>query len=142
MENNNLTLIEKNKLLGEKFLEQNARQPGVVTTSSGLQYKIIKEGNGETPKLKDVVVVHYAGRLIDGVEFDNSYKRGRPAIFPVNRVIAGWTEALQKMKVGSIWQIYIPPELAYGKQGAGTKIGPNCTLIFDVELIAIQHPEI
>lgn len=142
MNKNNLSLSERNKLSGAEFLKRNAQQEGIVTTSSGLQYKIMKEGTGGTPTLKDTVIVHYSGRLIDGTEFDNSYKRGRPAVFPVNKVIAGWTEALQKMKVGSIWQLYIPPELAYGNQGVGSIIGPNSTLIFDVELLAVRHLEL
>lgn len=142
MEKDNHSLSEKNKLLGTEFLKRNAQQEGVVTTGSGLQYKVIKEGTGEMPTLKDIVIVHYSGKLIDGTEFDSSYKRGRPAVFPVNKVISGWTEALLKMKVGSLWQLYIPPELAYGSQGAASIIGPNSTLIFDVELLAIRHPEL
>jgi len=142
MNRNNLTIAEKNKLLGAEFLKQNACQKGVITTSSGLQYKIIKEGNGEIPTLKDKVIVHYVGKLIDGTEFDSSYKRGKPAVFPVNKVIAGWTEALTKMRVGSLWQLFIPPELAYGQVGAPPLIGPNATLIFDVELLGIQYSKI
>lgn len=126
------------KEAGEKFLAENKTKEGVVTLPSGLQYKILQEGNGEKPKASDSVKCHYEGRLINGQIFDSSIRRGEPAVFPVSGVIAGWVEALQLMTVGSKWQLYIPSELAYGKHGAGQSIGPNETLIFDVELLAIM----
>src|ERR1051326_4405138 len=132
---------EKNKAEGEKFLEENKKKDGVKTTASGLQYKVIKEGSGPSPKETDTVVTNYRGTLIDGTEFDSSYKRNEPATFPVNRVIKGWTEALQMMKPGSKYQLFIPPSLGYGERGAGQLIGPNATLIFDVELLSIKPPE-
>ncbi len=128
---------EKNRTDGAAFLAANKAKPGVVTLPSGLQYKIITEGTGPKPKLEDSVQCNYRGMLIDGKEFDSSYKRGQPTTFPVNRVIPGWTEALQLMPVGSKWQLYIPSNLGYGAQGAGGDIGPNSTLIFDIELLAI-----
>ena len=127
----------KNAAAGQKFLDENNKKDGVKTTASGLQYKVLKEGNGPTPKETDTVVTNYQGTLIDGTVFDSSYKRGEPATFPVNKVIKGWTEALQLMKVGSKYQLYIPSALAYGERGAGQEIGPNSTLVFDVELISI-----
>jgi FKBP-type peptidyl-prolyl cis-trans isomerase FklB len=129
---------EKNKADGEKFLTENKKKEGVKTTASGLQYKVIKEGNGPQPKEADTVVANYRGTLIDGTEFDSSYKRGQPATFPLNRVIKGWTEGLQLMKVDSKYQFFIPANLAYGSQQMGPDIGPNSTLIFDVELVGIQ----
>jgi FKBP-type peptidyl-prolyl cis-trans isomerase FklB len=129
---------EKNKKEGEAFLAENKKKEGVKTLASGLQYKIIKEGNGKSPKATDKVSTHYQGTLIDGTEFDSSYKRGEPATFPVNGVIPGWTEALQLMKVGSKWQLFVPSKLAYGERGAGPKIGPNAALIFTVELLSIK----
>lgn len=123
---------------GEKFLQQNKTKKGVVTLPDGLQYKVIVEGKGEKPKATDQVTVHYAGTLIDGKEFDSSYKRGEPATFPVNGVIAGWTEALQLMPVGSTWELFIPANLAYGEQGAPGAIGPNETLVFKVQLISVK----
>lgn len=129
---------EKNKKEGEAFLAENAKKPGVKTTSSGLQYKIITEGKGEIPKASDTVTTQYRGRLIDGTEFDSSYKRGQPAQFPVTGVIKGWTEALEMMPVGSKWELYIPSDLAYGERGAGQNIGPNATLIFEIELLGIK----
>ena len=120
------------------YLEENKKQTGVVTLPDGLQYRIIKAGNGPKPKSSDVVTVHYAGRLIDGTEFDSSYKRNEPAQFPVNGVIQGWVEALQLMPVGSTWELVIPASLAYGDQGAPPVIGPNQTLIFKVELLDIK----
>lgn len=123
---------------GEAFLEANKKKPGVVTTANGLQYKVITEGKGAKPTLNDVVTVHYAGTLVDGKEFDSSYKRGEPATFPVSGVIAGWTEALQLMPAGSTWELYIPAKLAYGDQGAPPVIGPNETLIFKVQLISVK----
>ncbi len=129
---------EKNKKEGEAFLEENKKKEGVKTLPSGLQYKVIAEGKGKTPTATDTVTVNYRGTLIDGTEFDSSYKRGQPATFPVNGVIAGWTEALQLMKEGAKWQLFIPSALAYGERGAGGVIGPNATLIFDVELISVK----
>ena len=128
----------KNAAAGEKFLAENKGKEGVKTTASGLQYKVIKEGTGPTPKETDTVETHYRGTLLDGTEFDSSYARNEPATFPVNRVIKGWTEALQMMKVGSKYQLFIPPNLAYGERGAGQEIGPNSTLVFDVELLGIK----
>lgn len=125
------------KKAGETFLAENKKKEGVVALGSGLQYKILKEGNGPKPKASDTVKCHYEGRLINGQIFDSSIRRGEPAEFPVNGVIAGWVEALQLMPVGSKWQLYIPSELAYGAHGAGQSIGPNETLIFDVELLSI-----
>ncbi|MEG0794989.1 MAG: FKBP-type peptidyl-prolyl cis-trans isomerase [Odoribacter sp.] len=122
---------------GKKFLEENKKQAGVIELASGLQYKVLKEGDGKKPKASETVKCHYEGRLINGTVFDSSIKRNEPAEFPVSGVIAGWVEALQLMKVGSKWQLYIPSELAYGAHGAGQAIGPNETLIFDVELLAI-----
>jgi len=132
------SLAEKNKKAEEQFLEANKKKEGVITLPDGLQYKVMKEGAGKTPKATDTVTVHYRGTLTDGTEFDSSLKRGEPASFQVNQVIAGWTEALQKMKVGSKWQLFIPANLAYGDRGAGNSIGPNAALIFDVELISIK----
>ncbi len=120
------------------FFMQNAKQPGVKTLPDGMQYKVLVEGTGLKPTANDVVVVNYAGRLLDGKEFDSSYVRGQPATFPVNAVIPGWTEALQLMPVGSTWELYIPANLAYGEQGAPPVIGPNETLIFKVELLSIK----
>jgi len=129
---------EKNKIDGEAFLAENKKKEGVKTLPSGLQYSIIKEGAGKMPKATDTVTVNYKGTLIDGTEFDSSYRRGQPVSFPVNGVIAGWTEALQLMKEGSKWQLFIPSSLAYGEKGAGNTIGPNAVLIFEVELISIK----
>ncbi len=127
----------KNKEDGAKWLAENKEKEGVVTTESGLQYKVITMGDGSKPSKNDKVRVHYRGRLIDGTQFDSSYDRGEPAEFPVGGVIAGWTEALQLMPVGSKWEVYIPSELGYGERGAGQDIGPNATLIFEVELLDI-----
>lgn len=129
-------LGEKNKKEGEAFLAENKKKEGVVTLPSGLQYKVIKEGAGETPKATDTVTTNYRGTLIDGTEFDSSSRRGQPATFKVNGVIPGWTEALQLMKAGSKWQLFIPSNLAYGERGP-REIGPNATLIFEVELLSI-----
>lgn len=129
---------EKNKVDGEAFLAENKKKEGVKTLPSGLQYSVIKEGAGKMPKATDTVTVNYKGTLIDGTEFDSSYRRGQPVSFPVNGVIAGWTEALQLMKEGSKWQLFIPSSLAYGEKGAGNTIGPNAVLIFEVELISIK----
>jgi len=132
---------EKNLADGEKFLAENKAKEGVKTTASGLQYKVLKEGTGTSPKPTDTVVTNYKGTLLDGTEFDSSYKRNEPATFPVNRVIPGWTEALQLMKPGSKYQLFIPSKLAYGERGAGRDIGPNSALIFEVELLSIKAPE-
>jgi FKBP-type peptidyl-prolyl cis-trans isomerase FklB len=129
---------EKNKVEGEAFLAENKTKAGVVALPSGLQYKVLKEGSGKSPKVTDTVVTHYRGRLISGKVFDASYDRGEPISFPVNGVIAGWTEALQLMKEGAKWELYIPSNLAYGPRGAGPDIGPNATLIFEVELISVK----
>ena len=128
----------KNLEDGEKFLTENKKQKGVVTLPSGLQYKIVKEGSGESPKATDTVTTNYRGKLIDGTEFDSSYTRGEPARFAVNAVIPGWTEALQLMKPGAQWVLYIPPKLAYGENGVGNLIGPNATLVFDVDLLSVD----
>jgi FKBP-type peptidyl-prolyl cis-trans isomerase FklB len=128
---------EANVAIGEKFLEDNKGKEGVVTTESGLQYKIITAGTGAVPTKEQQVKVHYRGTTIDGKEFDSSYKSGKPATFLPTRVIKGWTEALQLMPVGSKWELYIPSALAYGPRGAGANIGPNSTLIFEVELLEI-----
>lgn len=128
---------EKNTKGGETFLAENKKKKGVITTASGLQYSVIKEGNGPKPTPTDVVKVHYAGTLIDGKEFDSSIKRGQPVEFPVNGVIPGWTEALQLMKTGSKYKLVIPPALGYGDRGAGPDIGPNAVLVFEVELLDI-----
>jgi FKBP-type peptidyl-prolyl cis-trans isomerase FklB len=125
---------------GKAYLAKNATAEGVKTTASGLQYKELTAGTGKKPGAEDTVKVHYRGTLIDGTEFDSSYARGEPVSFPVNAVIPGWTEALQLMPVGSKWQLAIPSELAYGPGGAGDRIGPNATLLFDVELLAIEAP--
>ena len=129
---------DKNLADGKKFLESNAKKEGVTTLPSGLQYKVVAKGTGASPKKTDSVTVHYKGTLLDGTEFDSSYKRGQPATFRVDGVIAGWTEALQLMKPGAKWQLFIPANLAYGERGAGSRIGPNSTLIFEVELIKVN----
>ncbi len=131
---------ETNKKAGEEFLAANKSKPGVTALPSGLQYKVIKQGEGAKPKATDVVLTQYKGTLIDGTEFDSSYSRGEPAKFAANRVIKGWTEALQLMAVGSKWQLFVPAELAYGPTGQGRKIGPNSALIFEIELVGIQEP--
>jgi FKBP-type peptidyl-prolyl cis-trans isomerase FklB len=130
---------EANKKEGEAFLAANKGKEAVVTLPSGLEYKILKEGTGPKPTASDSVVCNYRGTLINGTEFDSSYKRGQPATFPVNGVIKGWTEALQLMPVGSKWQLFVPSSLAYAERGAGGEIGPNATLIFEVELLSIQE---
>ena len=127
----------KNLAEGKAFLEENKKKEGVKTLPSGLQYKVLKEGTGKTPKATDEVTVNYKGTFINGTEFDSSYKRGKPATFQLDKVIRGWTEALQVMKEGSKWQLFIPPELAYGDRGGGP-IPPNTTLIFEVELISVK----
>ena len=128
---------EKNLADGQAFLAENEKKPGVKKTASGLQYLVVTEGKGEMPKATDTVRTHYRGTLIDGTEFDSSYSRNEPTEFPVNGVIPGWTEALQLMKVGDKWKLFIPAELAYGERGAGGDIGPNSTLVFDIELLEI-----
>ncbi|MBC5773225.1 FKBP-type peptidyl-prolyl cis-trans isomerase [Pontibacter sp. KCTC 32443] len=128
----------ENQKAGEAFLAENKNKAGVKTLPSGLQYEVLNEGSGKSPSASDKVTTHYHGTLIDGTTFDSSYERGQPATFPVNGVIAGWTEALQLMKEGAKWRLYIPSNLAYGSQGAGDVIGPNATLIFDVELISVH----
>jgi len=129
-----------NKAKEEAFLKENASKPGIKVTASGLQYKVITEGTGPRPLESDTVKVHYRGSLLDGSEFDSSYKRNEPAVFPLKGVIKGWTEALQLMKVGAKYQIFLPSSLAYGEQGAGQVIGPNSTLVFEVELLGIEKP--
>ncbi len=131
-------MAETNKKEGEAFLTANKAKPDVVTLPSGLQYKILQAGSGPKPAATDTVTVNYRGTLINGTEFDSSYKRGQPTTFPVGGVIKGWTEALQLMPVGSKWQLFIPADLAYGERGAGADIGPNATLTFEVELLVDQ----
>src|SRR5712675_2306355 len=135
MEQKQKELGEKNKTDGTKFLEENKKKQGVKTTASGLQYKVVKDGTGAQPKPTDMVTVNYRGTLIDGTEFDSSYKRGQPASFPVNGVIKGWTEALQLMKVGSKYQVFVPSDLAYGERSVSPDLAANSTLIFEVELL-------
>lgn len=137
MTDNQQQVATKNLSDGNAFLDSNSKKEGVKVLPSGLQYKVLKEGTGNSPKATDKVKVHYKGTLINGEEFDSSYKRGTPAEFPVNGVIAGWTEALQLMKEGSKWQLFIPSKLAYRERGSGPKITPNSTLVFDVELLEI-----
>lgn len=134
----NATTPAENKAAGEKFLTENGQKAGIVTTASGLQYFVFNEGNGVKPKATDNVTVHYKGTTIDGKEFDSSYSRGEPATFPLNGVIPGWTEGVQLMKEGAKYRFFIPSNLAYGERGAGRDIGPNSTLIFDVELIKVN----
>lgn len=129
---------EKNLKEGEAFLAENSKKEGVVTLPSGLQYQVIEAGSGKKPGKDATVSVQYRGTLIDGTEFDSSYKRGEPATFPVSGVIAGWTEALQLMPEGAKWKLFIPAALAYGERGAGQTIGPNATLVFEVELLKIK----
>ena len=131
-------LAAANLKAGQEFLAQNARRKGVVTLPSGLQYEILVEGAGPVPKAADAVRTHYKGMLIDGAVFDSSHDRGQPAVFQLDGVIKGWAEALQLMKVGSKWKLFVPPDLAYGERGAGRKIGPNAVLIFEVELLGVE----
>ncbi len=130
--------FEANIKAGKDFLSENAKKEGVVTLESGLQYEVMNEGDGATPKSTDQVKCHYHGTLIDGTVFDSSVQRGEPAVFPVNGVIAGWVEALQLMNVGSKWKLYVPSDLAYGERGAGQHIPPHTTLVFEVELLGIE----
>ena len=123
---------------GRAFLDRNGTREEVVTTDSGLQYEVLVAGDGDSPAPTDLVTVHYTGTLIDGTVFDSSVQRGAPAEFPANRLIAGWVEALQLMRVGDKWMLYIPPELAYGDRGAGPDIGPDATLIFEIELLGVR----
>jgi FKBP-type peptidyl-prolyl cis-trans isomerase FklB len=132
-------MMAKQKERGDAFLAENKKKEGVKTLPSGLQYKVIKAGTGKKPKLNDTVMTHYRGTLIDGTEFDSSYKRGQPVSFLVSGVLPGWTEALQLMEEGAKWQLFIPSNLAYGERGAGGIIGPNATLIFEIELVSIQE---
>lgn len=132
------TEAQKNLREGNEFLAVNKTKPGLVIEENGLQYRVMKKGNGPKPKATDIVVVDYAGRHINGKEFDSSYKRGQPAKFPVNGVIKGWTQALQMMPVGSEWELYIPAKLAYGEAGMPPVIGPNEVLIFEVKLLGIE----
>lgn len=131
-------LAEKNKKEGTAFLAANKAKEGVKTLPSGLQYKVLAEGNGAQPKPTDQITVNYRGTLLDGTEFDNSYKRGEPATLQLNGVIKAWSEALPLMKTGAKWQLFVPADLAYGEKGAGRAIGPNSTLIFEVELLSIK----
>jgi FKBP-type peptidyl-prolyl cis-trans isomerase FklB len=130
--------MQKNKEEGEAFLKANKTKPGVIETASGLQYKVIQEGTGKSPKPTDVVKCNYTGKLIDGTIFDSSYDRGQPAEFSLSGVIPGWKEGLQLMKEGGKYELYVPSDLAYGARGAGQKIGPNSTLIFDIELLEVK----
>ena len=135
-------LIVINAEEAEKFLEENMKKEGIKTTESGLQYKVLLEGSGSVPKLKDQVTVNYRGMFIDGNEFDSSYKRGTPMSTQVDSVIKGWTEALQMMKEGSKWKIFVPPQLAYGRNGLGDRIPPNKILVFEIELLSIKKGEV
>lgn len=128
----------QNIAVGKAFLEKNKKEEGVIELPSGLQYKVLKEGNGKKPKATDKVRCHYEGMLLDGTIFDSSIKRGEPAVFGVNQVIQGWVEALQLMQEGAKWRLFIPSEMAYGARGAGNSIPPHATLIFDVELISVE----
>jgi len=132
---------QKAQAAGQAYLAENAKKPGVKTTSSGLQYRVVQPGNGRAPTTADTVTVHYKGTLVDGKEFDSSYKRGQPATFALNQVIKGWTEGVQLMKEGGKLKLFVPSELAYGERGAGAQIGPNSTLIFEVELISVGAPQ-
>ncbi|HER63053.1 MAG TPA: FKBP-type peptidyl-prolyl cis-trans isomerase [Desulfobacteraceae bacterium] len=134
-------MITKNKEAAEEFLKENAAREGVKTTESGLQYLVISQGDGPKPKAEDMVKVHYKGTLLDGTEFDSSYSRNEPAVFPLNQVIPGWTEAVQLMNVGSKFKLFLPPDLAYGDRGAPPVIEPGSLLVFEVELLGIETPE-
>ena len=141
MQQKKADVAKKNTAEGEKFLAENKSKEGVKTTASGLQYKVLKEGSGAQPKAADSVTVNYRGTLLDGTEFDSSYKRGQPATFPVGGVIKGWTEALQLMKTGSKFQLFVPANLAYGDRSPGAQIPAGSTLIFEVELMEVKPPE-
>ncbi len=130
-----------NKMAGDAFMAENGKKEGVVTLESGLQYKILSAGTGEKPTATDTVTANYRGSLLDGTEIDNTWKRNQPATFDLKGAIPGWREAMQMMPVGSKWELYVPPQLAYSAQGAGALIGPNMTLIFEVELLSIKKPE-
>lgn len=135
-------IAEENKKRSELFLSENKDKPGVITLSSGLQYKVLEKGSeGPSPTPLDVAKIHYRGSFIDGRVFDSSYQRGQPVVFPLNRVIAGWSEILQMMTVGDKWEVYIPSYLAYGEHGFGQEIGPNTALVFEIELLGINVPE-
>jgi len=131
----------ENLAQGKAFLAENAKKEGVRTLPSGLQYQVLAEGGGEPPAASDSVTVHYRGTLIDGEEFDSSYARGQPATFPLDGVISGWTQGLQLMRPGAKYRLFVPPELAYGERGGGPKIGPNSTLVFEVELLSVLPAE-
>jgi len=136
-------LNDDTRKMGDAFMKDNAAADGVVALPSGLQYKVLESGDGERPKtIKDIVSVHYQGQRVDGVEFDSSYGRGKPVEFPLDRVIRGWTEAVMKMRVGDVWMLYIPPELAYGATSPAPLIPANSTLIFKVELLSVKHAEV
>ena len=136
---NQLKISAKNLEEGTKYLEENKKKPGWTTLASGLQYQVVQAGNGPTPTATDTVVTHYSGKFIDGKEFDSSYSRGEPAQFQVNAVIPAWTEALQLMQPGAKWEIVVPPQLGYGENGIGKVIGPNSTLVFNIELLSIAN---
>ncbi len=131
-------LSDKNQKAGKKYLAANKKKPGIVELPSGLQYRIVEEGSGEKPVSSDTVKVHYRGTLIDGTEFDSSYARGEPVTFQIAKIINGWQQALILMSEGAKWQVFIPPILAYGSGGAGQNIGPNATLVFEIELVSIE----
>jgi FKBP-type peptidyl-prolyl cis-trans isomerase FklB len=137
-QNKNKIAAEKNKAEAEAFFAENKNKEGVITLESGMQYKVLKSGDGKSPKLSSTVEAHYSGRLLDGTEFDSSYKRGQPFSAAVTGVIKGWTEILQLMKEGDKWEVYIPSDLAYGERGSGPTIGPNAALIFEMELIKVK----
>lgn len=141
LQKNLVARAAQNKKDGEAFLATNAKKPGVITLPSGLQYKVLTQGTGATPTARDMVKTHYRGRLLNGTEFDSSYSRNEPATLMVSGVIKGWTEALQLMKVGAKWELYVPSGLAYGAEGPGRgKIGPNETLVFEIELLGVEAP--
>ncbi len=141
MQQKQAAVAARNKTEGEAFLAANGKKPGVKTTASGLQYRVIAPGNGPKPKAGDTVKVHYRGALTDGTEFDSSYRRNQPVTFVLNRVIPGWTEGLQLMPVGAKYLLFVPSKLGYGERGAGQAIGPNAVLVFEVELLAIEKPQ-
>jgi len=133
-------LGEKNLAKGKAFLEENGKKEGITTTETGMQYKIINQGSGPVPGPEDIVELHYIGTTLDGKEFDNSYKKGKPVTFQVQRTYQGWSEALRMMKTGSKWKVYLPPELAFKERGLGNKIGPNAVVIFELELLGVKAP--